>query len=105
MRFQNASELPVAAARGIIVQMPVLAVQARQNQRLDMTVVHTRHEDSLPDASSPQFADNSLRRRSILADVRKPHIPFWLTSKTGASPHAPMHSPSLSVNLPSGVVR
>src|SRR5260364_133985 len=101
MRFQNASELPVAAARGIIVQMPVLAVQARQNQRLDMTVVQTRHEDSLPDACSLQFADISLSRPSSPSDVIKPHIRLWLTSKTGAAAAAPTQSPPFSVNLPS----
>jgi hypothetical protein len=31
-------------------------------------------------------------------------IRLLLTSSTGASPHAPMHSPSRSVNTPSAVV-
>ena len=34
----------------------------------------------------------------------KLHMWVLLTIMTGASPHAPMHSPSFSVKLPSGVV-
>eukprot|EP01032_Pedospumella_encystans_P030933 gene30932-34911_t len=32
------------------------------------------------------------------------HMRWLFTSSTGASPQAPMHSPSISVNSPSSVV-
>ena len=48
-----------------------------------------------------------LRSSSSVIDLSsgiKLHIRLLLTSSTGASPQAPMHSPSFSVNRPSGVV-
>ena len=41
---------------------------------------------------------------SIASWLMKLHMLWLFTSSTGASPHAPMHSPSTRVNLPSGVV-
>src|ERR1700749_3486087 len=37
--FQNAAQLGVTAARHIVFEMPVVAVQASENQRFDVTIV------------------------------------------------------------------
>ena len=37
--FQNAAQLGVTAARHIVFEMPVVAVQAGENQRFDVTIV------------------------------------------------------------------
>src|SRR5690606_24102816 len=90
--FENAAQLLVAAARNVVFEMPVLAVQTSEDQRFDVTVVKGRHFES----SSSSW--------SIFSRLMKLHILWLFTSSTGASPHAPKHSPSFSVNLPSGVV-
>ena len=47
---------------------------------------------------------NSSSNWSILSSDMKLHMRLLFTSSTGASPHAPMHSPSFRVNFPSAVV-
>jgi hypothetical protein len=37
--FQNTAQLGVTAARHVVFEMPVVAVQAGENQRFDVTIV------------------------------------------------------------------
>ena len=90
--FEDPAQLLVAAARDVVFEMPVLAVQAGENQRFDVTIVERRH-----------FESSSINW-SIFSRLMKLHMRWLFTSSTGASPHEPKHSPSFKVNLPSAVV-
>ena len=52
----------------------------------------------------PQPPRNSASSASIFSGRIRLHIRLLLTRSTGASPHAPKHSPSCSVTRPSAVV-
>ena len=62
-----------------------------------------RHHRSVPALPVTSSALHPARRRSSPGSCRSASV-LLLTSITGASPQAPKHSPSLSVNRPSGVV-
>src|SRR5450830_7667 len=83
---EDALERFIAATLDVIRQVPVLAVQIRKNQRFDMTIVQTSH-----------FFSSSSSASILSFDIQL-HMRWLLTSMTGASPHAPMHSPSTIVN-------
>ena len=89
---QDAPQRLVAAARLIVLDAPtgIALVPASRQQWIDrFDERHYLH---------------SARSFSISSGVMKLFMRMSFTSITGASPQAPMHSPSLSVNLPSAVV-
>jgi hypothetical protein len=57
----------------------------------------------VPSPRSAAAASSSTSASSFAPDIQLT-IRWLLTSSTGASPQAPMHSPSLSVKRPSAVV-
>ncbi len=82
----------IAAALDVVRQTPVLAIEAGQDQGFDVTGMQAGHFFSSSTSASIFWSDIQL------------HIRLLLTSMTGASPQAPMHSPSIKVNCPSAVV-
>ena len=91
---QNALQRFVTTALDVIGQMPILPVEICENQRIDVTIVQAGHCD----------APSSDTSSSIFSFDIQLHMRLLLTSITGASPQAPMHSPSSTVNCPSAVV-
>src|SRR5450756_1157770 len=86
---QNLFQRAIAAARLVVLEVPVRAVQAG-------------HQDSVGTVVEHHFS--SASSWSSLSLVMEPHMRLLFTSSTGASPHAPMHSPCVSVMRPSAVV-
>src|SRR6185503_14774443 len=80
----------VAAARLVVLEAPVPAVEAGHDDRVGAVVEF-------------HFLSSSRSASSLSFDM-KPHMRLLSTINTGASPQAPMHSPSLSVMPPSVVV-
>src|SRR5205814_2106887 len=96
----------VPAARLIVGQPPVAAVESRHQDGVRAVIdefgwrVHALTGCGNPGRPSPRSAacDNSSTSSSSLALFMKLHMRRSFTMSTGASPHAPMHSPSFSVN-------
>src|SRR5262249_52421584 len=84
LRLDDLAQRLVAAARLVVLEAPVRAVEALHDHGVG-AVVEDRH------------FFNSSRSLSSFAFDMKPHMRLLSTMSTGASPHAPMHSPSLSV--------
>src|SRR5712691_5930509 len=82
----------IAAALEVVVEPPIVAVEAGENDRVRSVVEHR-----VPYACS-------AIHWSIFAGVMKDSIFLLSRSMTGASPQAPKHSPSFSVKRPSAVV-
>src|SRR6478735_817739 len=74
---QYFAQSPVTAPDFVIIQGPVGTVQSCQNDRADMPVMNGCHGRKVSSSSSSFCSDMKL------------HIRWLLTSKTGASPHAP----------------
>src|SRR5207302_5239097 len=93
----------VAAARDVIVESPVAAVETRHQDGVGTVVEEFRggvHASTFIGCCAPSSAISA----SSFSGFIQLHMRLLLTSSTGASPQAPMHSPSLSVNRPSVVV-
>src|SRR5690606_26264021 len=96
-----AEDLPqrrIAAARLIVLQTPVAAVDALHDQGV-------RPEDVARERRNRQaYHLSSFSSWSIISGLIAHSIFLLFCSITGASPQAPMHSPSFSVMRPSAVV-
>jgi len=91
LRFEDAAQLRITAAGNVILEAPrIVAVEAGHQDAFD----RSQHRHYLHSSSS----------LSICSGCMWLHMLRLLTIITGASPQAPMHSPSFSVNLPSAVV-
>src|SRR6185436_17977566 len=100
----------VAAALHVVGEAPVVAGEPRHQHGVGPEVEELArrvHREPPPfGAPSPRSAAaaSSSTNASSFSPFIQLTIRWLLTSITGASPHAPMHSPSLSVKRPSGVV-
>ena len=89
--FEDTAQLRVTTTSDVILQAPgIVAIQTFHQHAID----RAEHGHYLHSSSS----------LSICSGCMWLHIERLLTINTGASPQAPMHSPSLRVNLPSAVV-
>src|SRR5690606_9240552 len=120
-RGQDLAQGFVAAALDVVFQTPVRAVDPFQDLRADVAVVEdhaggevsggirreplrvTLQKARRAHADSPCFLSSSIIS-SILPCSMRTHMCRLFSNMTGESPQAPMHSPSISVNMPSGVV-
>ncbi len=120
-RRQNFAQSLVPTPGHVIFKPPVCAIQACHDLRADMATMenHTaRHiivrrniqafrkflQNSGGAHCAPPFCFSSLIMASIFSGIIRTHMCLLLTSMTGESPHAPMHSPSTSEKRPSSVV-
>src|SRR5690606_29865984 len=96
----------IAAAGDVVLQMPVAAVQTGHDLGRNMAAVQPggNRESRSVHGASPACVFNSSSNASRRASDICTHMRLLLTSSTGESPQAPMHSPSISVNMPSAVV-
>src|SRR6202171_3541969 len=89
----------VAAARDVVAQPPVVAIEAGEDQRVGSVIQKFGRR-----VHRFASAESSAIKPSSCSGFIQLHMRLLLTSTTGASPQAPKHSPSLSVNRPSAVV-
>jgi len=113
--LQDFAQRLVSVARFIVFQVPAIGrIQTRIDLRLDMPAVKAGfHRTHISQAGAKITCphhwlraldfSSSISASSFSAPM-KLHIRLLLTSSTGASPQAPRHSLSLSVNRPSAVV-
>ncbi len=111
----------VAATLDVVGQAPVGAVDVGQDLRLDVPAMQAHRIRQVVQRVGVQplrellvqvgrvHADSPCTLRaatsaSSFSSVMRTHICLLFTISTGESPQAPMHSPSTSVNWPSGVV-
>src|SRR4029453_16047508 len=101
----------VTAARDVIGQPPIPAVEARHQDGIRPVIqefggrVHPAAFTGfgLPSPRPPDPLSSPTSSSSFALSIQL-HMRRSLTMSTGASPQAPMHSPSFSVKLPSAVV-
>src|SRR5690606_32746616 len=120
---KNLAQTLIAATFDVVFETPVFAIQVGDDLGLDMTpmkdhaacqVAVRRNLEALPkfleyvefrsvhDDSPIRLSSSSMA--SIFSGSMRTHMCSLLSSNTGESPQAPMHSPSFRVNRPSGVV-
>src|SRR5690606_12761851 len=111
----------IAAALHVILLSPIAAIQPRTTVRVDVAIVEDHAGGWIAGWKGLEALRKLLQYRrhthadspcclssSSMASMRSgcmcTHMCRLLSSITGESPQAPMHSPSFRVNMPSGVV-
>src|SRR5690606_28284022 len=118
---EDLAQCLVAAARDIVLQAPVIAVEVGYDLGIDVPAMkdHAARQVAVGSRFEPLrkpaeyfrsvHADSPCRlsssiMASIFSGAMRTHMCLSLTSSTGESPQEPMHSPSIKVNRPSSVV-